>query len=117
MTQAVHQHAYLAALDTAHAELDELLARCKQLQIRKERLEAAAEALKLVFESDEQVTAGDQQAAYSSVESRHETLEPVPFRIQRFEESPTLPKKPIQDGSSDSVQKRINDALGRAAVA
>jgi len=117
MNQADRQDAYMAALEIAYAQLDDLLANWNQLQVRKERLEVAAEALKSFFESDKQVTPRNQQSAYSRIEPRNETPGPAPCRIERFVEPPPLPKTPIWVESSDPIQRRIDGVLGIAAVA
>lgn len=114
MTEADHQPVYLAAFAAAYSELDELLAIHKQLQIRKEQLEEAAQALASLFESEKRAALRDQ---HSSVEPRNETLSPGPCLIERREESLPLPKMLAPDESSDPIQRRINHALGIAAVA
>ncbi len=116
MTRPNHQLSYVAALETAHSELDEILATYKELQIRKERLEAATEALGSLFESEKQVAVRDQHALHPSVEPRNGTLGPVPDRTERFMEFPPVPQEPIQE-SSDPIQRRINYALGITAAA
>ena len=116
MNQADRQDAYMAALETAYAQLDDLLANWNQLQVRKERLEVAAEALKSFFESDKQVTPRNQQSSYSPIEPRNEA-EQAPCRTERFVEPPPLPKTPIRVESSDPIQRRIDGVLGIAAVA
>lgn len=113
MTEADHQPAYLAAFAAAYSELDELLAIHKQLQIRKEQLEEATQALASFFESEKQAARRDQ---HSSVKPRNEILSPGPCLIERREASLPMAEMPAPD-ESDPIQRRINDALGRAAVA
>ncbi len=119
MTEADRQPVYLAAFAAAYSELDELLAMHKQLQIRKEQLEEATQALASLFDSGKQAALRDQHSSVesSSVEPRNETLSPGPCLIERREESLPLRKMPVPDESSDPIQRRINDALGTAAVA
>jgi hypothetical protein len=117
MNQADRQDAYTGALETAYAQLDDLLANWNQLQVRKERLEVAAEALKSFFESDEQVAPRNPHSANSRIEPRNETPGPAPCRIERFVEPPPLPRTPTRVESSDPIQRRIDDVLGIGAVA
>ena len=130
MALADHRCSYLAALNMAHAELDEILPRYNRLVKRKEQLEKATEVLETLFESEDLIesdtrsTNETQRAASPLSESRiepeaepqAEIFKPVPRTIAPIPEAPPALEEPSPEEPSDPIQRRILAALKLVSV-
>jgi hypothetical protein len=116
MSVEIHEAVYRNTLKTAVTELDEIAKRVEQLRIRKVSVEKAADALKLLIEFNDQADAAEFQNrsaqvrsipdAVSATYSSQSGVEPVSDSGQTAHEEPV-----------DVLQRNINQALGKIAVA
>lgn len=67
--------------------------------------------------SEKQIAAGSQKASYTSLGTQNKSLKPAPSGVEGVVQSSPVPKMVIENQSSNPIQRRINDALGIAAVA
>ena len=122
MGSQVYRGNYLAALEVAHSQLDQIISEFESLQLHKERLENVLGALESFLPS--------------APRARHEVSqpEPIPAEPARAAESeivqrvlraasmsapePIAPPafSPASESSADPIQSRINHALGLAVA-
>jgi hypothetical protein len=121
MGSQVYRETYLAALEVAHSDLDQIFQECELLQLRKEQLEGAVGALEpflrsIKGSSSEFHRPEPVRAEQMHVASEPEAAKPV-FRAVQAPE-PVVPAafSPVPDVILDPIQRRINRALGLAVA-
>ncbi len=118
-----YRKTYLAAIDVAHSDLDQIFQECEQLQLRKEQLEDVVGALEPFLRT---ITA-------ASTASSHEFHQPESVQAQPVHVEPEVAKpvlravpapepvvpaafSPMPEAILDPIQSRINRALGLAVA-
>jgi len=131
MGSHVYRENYLAALEVAHSQLDQIIREFDSLQLRKEMIENVVGALEHFLPSAQQARYEVRQP--EPVRSEFHQPEPIPIqhsRLAREPESvqpvlcaapnpePVAPAafSPKSESKSDPIQNRINHALGLAVA-
>jgi hypothetical protein len=116
-----YRETYLAALEVAHSDLNQIFQECEQLQLRREQLEGAVGALEPFLRSakassSEFRKSEPARAELVRVEPEPEVVKPV-FRAVEAPE-PVIPAafSPMPEAILDPIQRRINRALGLAVA-
>ncbi|MGC1423768.1 MAG: hypothetical protein WA815_15545 [Terracidiphilus sp.] len=120
MGSPIYRERYLAALEVAHSDLNQIVEQFDMLQLRKEQLEEALDALDPFLRSAP-------RASYEARQSESIHLEPV--KVEREKEivqpvlhmeapEPVTPAafSPMPEPILDPIQNRINRALGLAVA-
>lgn len=122
MGSLVYRETYLAALEVAHSDLDQIIEQFDMLQLRKEQLEEALGALDPFLRSAQRVSYERRQsepiqAEPVRLESEHEIMQPV-LRAAVPVPEPVTPAafSPMPEPILDPIQNRINRALGLAVA-
>ncbi len=112
---------YLAALEVANSDLDQIFQECELLQLRKDQLEAAMGALQPFLRNAKGTPSKIHHAEPARAEQIHlepepEVAKPVFQAVQAPE--PVVPAafSPMPDAILDPIQNRINRALGLAVA-
>ncbi len=112
---------YLAALEVANSDLDQIFQECELLQLRKKQLEGAMGALEPFLRTAKASSSTSHHAESARTEQIHlepepEAAKPVFHAVQAPE--PVVPAafSPVPDAILDPIQNRINRALGLAVA-
>ncbi len=143
MGSQVYRENYLAAVQVAHSQLDQIVLEFDSLQLRKEQIEGAVEALQpflriapqashevrrpepvhYEFHQPEPVNYEHRQPEPIQVEpirvaSEPEIAQPVLHTMPVSAAEPVAPAafSPVSDSKMDPIQRRINRALGLAVA-
>ncbi len=123
MSESNRETLYRAALDAAHADLNQVLESIAHLRSRMELIEGAINALKPVVETLNQVELNQavpstelkpvlvahEQTAQAPASDADPNSEPFDLEAYRAH--------PVVEHSTDSLQEHINQALGMLAIA
>ena len=116
-----YRETYLAALEVANSDLDQIFQECELLQLRRKQLEGAMGALEPFLRTAKGSSSIFHQAEPARAEQIHlepeaEVAKPV-FRAVQAPE-PVVPAtfSPMPDAILDPIQNRINRALGLAVA-
>jgi hypothetical protein len=133
MGSQVNRENYLAALEVAHSQLDEIIREFDGLQLRKEQIENAVGALEPFLRFAQPANHEVRQTE----PVRHEFRQPEAIHIEPAQEAqeleifqpvhravpmpapaPIAPPafSPVSDSNLDPIQNRINHALGLAVA-
>jgi hypothetical protein len=105
MGELKRETAYRAALDTAHADLNQVLDRMTQLHARQEQVGRVLDALRPVVECGQAENPVNQQPAREIANpSVNSSQQPVVMRR-------------ANDGAPNALQSQIDQALGMLATA
>lgn len=117
MGSQVYRETYLAALEVAHSDLDQIIEQFDMLQIRKQQLENALGSLE-AFLSSRQETPYERR--------QPEPLQTEPIQVEPAQQAPrAVPTpepvtpasfSPMPEPILDPIQSRINRALGLAVA-
>ena len=133
MSSQVYRENYLAAVQVAHSQLDQIVREFDSLQLRKEQIEGAVEALQPFLRiapqasyevrRQEPVHYEHHQPEPVQVEpvraaSEHEVVQPALHAVPARAPEPVAPAafSPVSDSKLDPIQSRINRALGLAVA-
>ena len=132
MGSQVYRENYLAALEVAHSQLDEIIREFDGLQLRKEQIENAVGALEPFLASDQRSYAAPHSESFHyefqtmepvRVEPAHaipqpEAVQPVLKVAPVSASEPVKPAafSPMPEPILDPIQHRINRALGLAVA-
>jgi hypothetical protein len=116
-----YRETYLAALEVANSDLDQIFQECEQLQLRREQLEGVVGALEPFLRSIKAAPYESHQPERvrvepARVEAEPEVAKPVLHAVQAPE--PVIPAafSPMPEPILDPIQNRINRALGLAVA-
>ena len=121
MGSQVYRETYLAALEVAHSDLDQIIEQFDMLQLRKEQLEGALGALDPFLRSAQRVSYERRQsepiqAEPVRMEPEHEIMQPVLRAVPVPEPVTPAAFSPMPEPILDPIQSRINRALGLAVA-
>jgi hypothetical protein len=120
MGSQVYRENYLAALEVANSDLDQIFQESEMLQLQKERLEVVMRALEPFLRSGksfaESIPAEPARAVQMRVEPEPEVTKPVFRAVQAPEAVVPAAFSPVPDAILDPLQNRINRALGLAVA-
>jgi len=117
MGSQVYRETYLAALEVAHSDLNQIIEQFDLLQLRKEQLENALGSLEAFLTSKQETTYELRQPEPFHAEPVH--VEPVQQTLRAVPMSePVAPAafSPMPEPILDPIQSRINRALGLAVA-
>jgi hypothetical protein len=133
MGSQVYRENYLAAVQVAHSQLDQIVLEFDSLQLRKEQIEGAVEALqpflRIAPQASHEVRRPEPvhyefhqpepiQVEPIRVASEPEIAQPVLHTMPVSAAEPVAPAafSPVSDSKMDPIQRRINRALGLAVA-
>ncbi len=114
-----YRETYLAALEVAHSDLDQIFQEFEKLKLRKEQIEGALGALEPFLRSSQPSTYEFRQPEPIQepvqMQREPEFVQPV-FAVPMPE--PVIPAafSPMPEAIHDPIQNRINRALGLAVA-
>lgn len=123
MGSQVYRENYLAALEVAHSQLDQIIREFESLQLRKEQIENVVGALERFLPSAQPVRIEVRQPEPSPAEparlaAETEIVQRVLRAASMSAPEPIAPPafSPASESSMDPIQNRINRALGLAVA-
>jgi hypothetical protein len=121
MGSQVYRETYLAALEVAHSDLDQIIEQFDLLQLRKEQLQNALGSLEVFLSSEREITYEYHQpepvhAEPTNVEPVQEIIQPARRAVPTSEPVAPAAFSPMPEPILDPIQSRINRALGLAVA-
>ena len=118
MGSQVYRETYLAALDVAHSDLDQIIELFDMLQLRKEQLGDVLGALEPFLRSAQKNNYESEpiHAEPVKVEPEREIMQPVLRAVPMSEPVTPAAFSPMPEPIVDPIQRRINRALGLAVA-
>jgi hypothetical protein len=121
MGSQIYRDRYLAALEVAHSDLDQIIEQFDMLQLRKEQLEEVLGALDPFLRSTQRAAHEFRQpepvyAEPVKVEPEKEITQPVLRAVPAPEPVTPAAFSPMPEAILDPIQNRINRALGLAVA-
>jgi hypothetical protein len=121
MGSQVYRETYLAALEVAHSDLNQIIEQFDLLQLRKEQLENALGSLEAFLVSKQETTYEYHQpepihAEPINVEPVQQIVQPALRAVPTPEPVAPAAFSPMPEPILDPIQSRINRALGLAVA-
>ena len=121
MGNQVYRESYVAALEVAHSQLEQIFQDYDQLQFRKEQLEQVLGALEPFFRSTQSVIPEARQAEAAREKTvkaaiEREVAKPQSRAVPTPEPVTPTVFSPLPEDVLDPLQSRINRALGLAVA-
>jgi hypothetical protein len=121
MGSQVYRETYLAALEVAHSDLNQIIERFDTLQLRKEQLENVLGTLQAFLGSRQEASyeLRGSEPVYAEpvrVEPVQEISQPVLRAVPTPEPVAPAAFSPVPEPILDPIQSRINRALGLAVA-
>jgi hypothetical protein len=116
-----YRETYLAALEVANSDLDQIFQECEHLQLRREQLEGVVGALEPFLRSVKTASYESHQpdpvrVEAVRVEAQLEVAKPVLRAVHAPEQVVPAAFSAMPDPILDPIQNRINRALGLAVA-